>query len=65
METKPHPQGSESDLGLVPGGRVKLVRSTALDTVRCVTGDISDIVVISVTLVILVRKLVNCFLSCL
>lgn len=32
VETKPHPQGSESDLGLLPGGRVKLVWSTALDT---------------------------------
>ena len=33
METKPHPQGSESDLGLVPNGRVKLVWSSAIDTV--------------------------------
>ena len=34
VETKPHPQGSESDLGLIPNGRVKLVWSAALDTVR-------------------------------
>ena len=34
VETKPHPQGSESDLGLVPDGRVMLVWSTVLDTVR-------------------------------
>ena len=34
VETKPHPQGSESDLGLVPGGRIKIVWSTSLDAVR-------------------------------
>lgn len=34
VETKPHPQGSESDLGLVPGGQIKIVWSTSLDTVR-------------------------------
>ena len=34
VETKPHPQGSESDLGLIPNGRVKLVWSAALDTTR-------------------------------
>jgi hypothetical protein len=34
VETKPHPQGSESDLGLIPNGRVKLVWGAALDTMR-------------------------------
>ncbi|XP_062519649.1 cytoplasmic dynein 2 intermediate chain 1-like isoform X2 [Corticium candelabrum] len=28
--TKPDPAGSESDLGLIPGGRVKLVKSTSI-----------------------------------
>lgn len=37
VETKPHPQGSESDLGLVPGGRIKIVWSTSLDTIRYMT----------------------------
>ena len=27
----PDPYGSEADLGLVPGGRVKLVKSTSID----------------------------------
>ena len=29
--TNPDPYGSEADLGLVPGGRVKLVKSTSID----------------------------------
>lgn len=41
VETKPHPQGSESDLGLIPNGRVKLVWSAALDTVRYTITTIS------------------------
>jgi len=28
---RPDPHGSDSDLGLVPGGRVKLVKSASLD----------------------------------
>ena len=27
----PDPYGSEADLGLVPGGRVKVVKSTSID----------------------------------
>ena len=29
--SRPEPHGSESDLGLVPGGRVKLVKSASVE----------------------------------
>ena len=32
--SRPEPHGSESDLGLVPGGRVKLVKCASVEVCR-------------------------------